>query len=102
VAIELENRLPAPLSDLNESHKDDIICSDPTPADGPIGRHALMPRRILFRSQSHEEWSKESDGELTCRDLHTARATRAASDSMGIVLCVGVWSRVMIWVLHSL
>ena len=94
--------MPAALGDVDESHKNDIICRDPTPADQPGGRHALLPCTILLRSQSHEELPRDSDGELTRRNLSTARATRAASAPMGIVLCCGVWSRVMIWVLHSL
>jgi hypothetical protein len=82
--------LPATLSDVDEPHKDDIICRDPTPADEPGGRRALLPCTFLLRSQSHEELRRDSDGELTCRNLCTARATRAASASVEIVLCAGV------------
>jgi hypothetical protein len=57
--------LPATLSDVDEPHKDDIICRDPTPADEPGGRRALLPCTFLLRSQSHEELPRDSDGELT-------------------------------------
>jgi hypothetical protein len=60
------------------------------------------PAASCFGLSLTKKWPKEPDSELTCRNLHTARATRAASDSMGIVLWSGVWSRVMIWLLHSL
>ena len=92
----MEYRLPAALGDLDDSHKDDIVCRDPTLADKPIGRRAPLPCTILLRSQPHEQVPGDSDGELTCRNLQTARAMRAANDSMEIVLCAGVWSRVMI------
>jgi hypothetical protein len=82
--------LPTSLGDVYEPHEDDIICRDPTPADQPGGRPALLPCTFLPRSQSHEELPRDSDGELTCRNLCTARATRAASASVEIVLCAGV------------
>jgi hypothetical protein len=79
--------LPAALGDVDESYKDDIICRDPTPANQPGWRRALLAFfTFLLRPQSHEEEPRDSDGELTRRNLHNARATRATSGSMEIVL----------------
>lgn len=56
----------------------------------PGRRHSLLPFTFLvlpqFQSLSREELPRSSDGELTRKNLHTARATRAASASMEIVL----------------
>jgi hypothetical protein len=82
----LEDWLPAAWGDVYESYEDNIICRDPTLAGQPGGRHAMLPFTFLLRSQSHEELPRDSDGELTRRNLHTTRATRAASAPMEIVL----------------
>jgi hypothetical protein len=83
--IELENRLPASLGDMDESYKDDMICCDTILTTDPPGRlFARLIFECLLRFQSEEKCQENSDG-LTSRDLHTARATFAANVSTVIV-----------------
>ena len=79
--IELKNRLPASLCDMDESYKDDIIRYDATLATGTPGLMlAGLPCEKLVRSQYKEKYQEHSDG-LTSRCVHTTRATRAANIS---------------------
>jgi hypothetical protein len=89
VTIELENRLPASLADLDESYKDDIISRDTTRANPPVRTPALLPRGGLLRSQS-EERCQENIDELTLRNRYTRRATRFANIPREIVFCACV------------
>ena len=45
--IELENRLPASLRDIDEPYEDDIICCDATLAtDPPLAIRRMLPGQI--------------------------------------------------------
>jgi hypothetical protein len=49
VTIELENRLPASLGDVDESYEDDIIFRDATMANAPVRTLAGLHCKTLLR-----------------------------------------------------
>jgi hypothetical protein len=75
-------------------------------APGPIRQRASRPPASamppVLERQSSPQHPKNHRERLTSMNLHTALATRFANFSTVIVLCAGVWSLVMIWLLHSL
>jgi hypothetical protein len=83
-----------------------IMTSSLVMAPGPIRQRASRPWPcILDASCAPERQSRPQSIQktgLTSMNLQTALATRFANFSTAIVLCAGVWSLVMIWLLHSL
>jgi hypothetical protein len=94
ITIQLQDRLPAPLRDVNNSDQDHLPLCDPSSADPPVWILPFESFRLLqvktnrnvSTVNDHDRRKFQDGGGLTSKNLHTAPATRLANLSTVIVL----------------
>jgi len=91
ITVELEDRLPAPLRDLNCPDKNNLFFGDSSDADPPVWNLPINPLGLLCQLESQYLCQNDSDGRyytdgLTSKNLLTALASRLANFSREIVL----------------